>query len=193
MISPQNLAIGAAAVGMAGKEGDLFRKVLGWSLVLVLLMCVLVYLQSTRGPRLDGRGVSAGAGPAWGEGPPPKDAPDPTAVDLGPLVAEWRRALGDEHVITHEHQLRTYESDGLLQYAVMPGAVVLPGPRPRRCRPWWRACHREGVPVGGARGRVGAVGRGAAGGRRRAHLALAACAASSRWTSTTSAWWSSPA
>ena len=51
MISPQNLAIGAAAVGLAGKEGDLFRKVLGWSLVLVLLMCVLVYLQST--PVLD--------------------------------------------------------------------------------------------------------------------------------------------
>ena len=51
MVSPQNLAIGAAAVGLAGKEGDLFRKVLGWSLVLVLLMCVLVYLQST--PVLD--------------------------------------------------------------------------------------------------------------------------------------------
>ena len=47
MISPQNLAIGAAAVGLAGKEGDLFRKVLGWSLVLILLMCVIVYLQST--------------------------------------------------------------------------------------------------------------------------------------------------
>src|SRR5215213_1671647 len=47
MISPQNLAIGAAAVGMAGQEGDLFRKVLGWSLVLVLIMCALVYLQST--------------------------------------------------------------------------------------------------------------------------------------------------
>jgi lactate permease len=47
MISPQNLAIGAAAVGLAGREGDLFRKVLGWSLVLVLLMCALVYLQST--------------------------------------------------------------------------------------------------------------------------------------------------
>ena len=29
MISPQNLAIGAAAVGLAGREGDLFRKVLG--------------------------------------------------------------------------------------------------------------------------------------------------------------------
>ena len=47
MISPQNLAIGAAAVGMAGQEGDLFRKVLGWSLVLMLLMCAIVYLQST--------------------------------------------------------------------------------------------------------------------------------------------------
>jgi lactate permease len=47
MISPQNLAIGAAAVGMAGQEGDLFRKVLGWSIVLMLAMCVLVYLQST--------------------------------------------------------------------------------------------------------------------------------------------------
>jgi lactate permease len=46
MISPQNLAIGAAAVGMAGKEGDLFRKVVGWSLVLVLVMCVLVFFQS---------------------------------------------------------------------------------------------------------------------------------------------------
>ena len=32
MISPQNLAIGAAAVGMAGQEGDLFRKVVGWSI-----------------------------------------------------------------------------------------------------------------------------------------------------------------
>ncbi len=32
MISPQNLAIGAAAVGMAGKEGEIFRKVIGWSL-----------------------------------------------------------------------------------------------------------------------------------------------------------------
>jgi lactate permease len=47
MISPQNLAIGAAAVGMAGQEGDLFRKVLKWSVLLVLIMSVLVYLQST--------------------------------------------------------------------------------------------------------------------------------------------------
>jgi lactate permease len=47
MISPQNLAIAASAVGMAGKEGEIFRKVLGWSLVLLLFMCVLVTLQAT--------------------------------------------------------------------------------------------------------------------------------------------------
>ena len=32
MISPQNLAIGAAAVGLGGQEGELFRSVIGWSL-----------------------------------------------------------------------------------------------------------------------------------------------------------------
>lgn len=47
MVSPQNLAIGAAAVGLGGQEGELFRRVVGWSLALVLIMCVLVYLQST--------------------------------------------------------------------------------------------------------------------------------------------------
>ena len=47
MISPQNLAIAAAAVGMSGKEGDIFRKVIGWSLGFLLFMCVIVYLQST--------------------------------------------------------------------------------------------------------------------------------------------------
>jgi lactate permease len=47
MLSPQNLAIGAAAVGVAGREGDLFRRVVGWSLLLLLVMAVLVYLQST--------------------------------------------------------------------------------------------------------------------------------------------------
>jgi lactate permease len=47
MISPQNLAIGAAAVGMAGQEGDLFRRVVKWSLILLAAMVVIVYLQST--------------------------------------------------------------------------------------------------------------------------------------------------
>jgi len=47
MVSPQNLAIAAAAVGMAGREGELFRKVIGWSLLLLVLMCAIVFLQST--------------------------------------------------------------------------------------------------------------------------------------------------
>ena len=46
MVSPQNLAIGAAAVGLAGGEGDIFRKVIGWSLLFLLIMAVLVLLQS---------------------------------------------------------------------------------------------------------------------------------------------------
>jgi lactate permease len=47
MISPQNLAIGAAAVGLGGKEGDIFRRVVAWSVGLVLAMAVIVLLQST--------------------------------------------------------------------------------------------------------------------------------------------------
>ncbi|MFG2585967.1 L-lactate permease [Streptomyces malaysiensis] len=47
MISPQNLAIGAAAVGLAGREGELFRRVLAATAVFVPFLCVLVYLQST--------------------------------------------------------------------------------------------------------------------------------------------------
>jgi lactate permease len=47
MISPQNLAIAAAAVGMSGREGDLFRRVILWSLLFILLMVVVVVLQST--------------------------------------------------------------------------------------------------------------------------------------------------
>ena len=46
MISPQNLAIAAAAVGLSGKEGDIFRKVIGWSLGFLVLMCLIVFLQS---------------------------------------------------------------------------------------------------------------------------------------------------
>jgi lactate permease len=47
MVSPQNLAIAAAAVGLAGREGDIFRKVIGWSLGGLFLMCVIIWLQST--------------------------------------------------------------------------------------------------------------------------------------------------
>ena len=47
MISAQHLAIVAAAVGVAGLEGALFRKVVGWSIVLLAVVGALVYLQST--------------------------------------------------------------------------------------------------------------------------------------------------
>jgi lactate permease len=46
MISPQNLAIAAGAVGMTGREGDIFRKVVGWSVVMLAGMCLLVWLQT---------------------------------------------------------------------------------------------------------------------------------------------------
>jgi lactate permease len=46
MISPQNLAIAAGAVGLTGREGDIFRKVVGWSLLLLAGMCLLVFLQT---------------------------------------------------------------------------------------------------------------------------------------------------
>ncbi|BAC72759.1 lactate transporter [Streptomyces avermitilis] len=51
MISPQNLTIACAAVGLAGREGDLLRKVLPWSVGLLLVMCLIVAGQSS--PVLD--------------------------------------------------------------------------------------------------------------------------------------------
>ncbi len=47
MISPQNLAIAAAAVGMNGKEGDIFRRVVVWSVAFLALLCVLSVLQAS--------------------------------------------------------------------------------------------------------------------------------------------------
>jgi lactate permease len=47
MISPQNLAIAAAAVEMHGKEGDIFRRVFLWSVVFLVFICVLSGLQTS--------------------------------------------------------------------------------------------------------------------------------------------------
>ncbi len=47
VISPQNLAIAATAVGLVGQEALLLRKVIGWSLLLLVIFCLLVGLQST--------------------------------------------------------------------------------------------------------------------------------------------------
>lgn len=47
MLSPQNLAVAAAAAGMAGKEGELFRKLIWWSLGLLAVFTAFIFLQST--------------------------------------------------------------------------------------------------------------------------------------------------
>ncbi len=46
MISPQNLAVGTSATGLQGREGDLLRLVLKWSIALTLVMAVWVTLQA---------------------------------------------------------------------------------------------------------------------------------------------------
>jgi glycolate oxidase len=61
------------------------------------------------------------------------------------LIPELERICGTDHVVTHPHQLRTYESDGLLQYAVTPGAVVLPDSA-EQVQAVVRACHEREVP-----------------------------------------------
>ena len=47
MISPQNLTIAATAVGLLGRESDIFRRALWWSVGLLAALCLLVGLQST--------------------------------------------------------------------------------------------------------------------------------------------------
>ncbi|MDI5974786.1 L-lactate permease [Amycolatopsis magusensis] len=47
MISPQNLTIACAAAQMNGQEGNLLRKVLPWSIGLLLVMCLIVAAQAS--------------------------------------------------------------------------------------------------------------------------------------------------
>src|SRR6059058_335460 len=61
------------------------------------------------------------------------------------LIDELRKACGDDNVVTHPHQLRTYESDGLLRYRVTPRAVVLPGSA-EEVQAVLRTCHEAEVP-----------------------------------------------
>src|SRR6516164_8019648 len=41
-------------------------------------------------------------------------------------IRALRAIVGDAWVFTQQHQLRAYESDGLLQYAQTPAVAVLP-------------------------------------------------------------------
>ncbi|MBN6033289.1 L-lactate permease [Amycolatopsis sp. 195334CR] len=47
MISPQNLTIACAAAQLNGQEGNLLRKVLPWSIGLLLVMCLIVAGQAS--------------------------------------------------------------------------------------------------------------------------------------------------
>jgi lactate permease len=46
MISPQSIAVGVAATGLHGKDGDLFRFTLGHSLAMLLFICTLTMLMA---------------------------------------------------------------------------------------------------------------------------------------------------
>jgi glycolate oxidase len=62
-------------------------------------------------------------------------------VPLAELVA----VCGPERVVTERQALGTFESDGLLQYAVVPAAAVLPDTA-EEVAEVVRLCHRAGVP-----------------------------------------------
>jgi glycolate oxidase len=63
----------------------------------------------------------------------------------GSLVAKLRSIVGDEWIYTAEHELRTYESDGLLQYRATPAAAVLPGTA-EQVQAIVQACSQANVP-----------------------------------------------
>jgi L-lactate permease len=46
MISPQNLSVGAAGVNKVGAEGEIFRRVIGYSLILTAMVGVLAMIQA---------------------------------------------------------------------------------------------------------------------------------------------------
>jgi lactate permease len=46
MISPQSIAIGAAAVGLVGKEAELFRFTVKHSFIMLLVVCILTMMQA---------------------------------------------------------------------------------------------------------------------------------------------------
>jgi lactate permease len=46
MISPQSIVVACAAVGLAGKESDLFRFTIKHSFILLFIICVITFLQT---------------------------------------------------------------------------------------------------------------------------------------------------
>jgi lactate permease len=46
MISPQSIAVACAAVGLVGHESELLRFTVKWSLLFLLIICVVTYVQA---------------------------------------------------------------------------------------------------------------------------------------------------
>jgi lactate permease len=46
MISPQSIAVGAASVGLVGKESDLFRFTFKHSFIMLFIICILTLCQA---------------------------------------------------------------------------------------------------------------------------------------------------
>src|SRR6201996_9041246 len=61
------------------------------------------------------------------------------------LIPRLQEICGREFVLTHEHELATYRSDGLLHYRQVPTAAILPGTA-EQVRDAVAACHEAGVP-----------------------------------------------
>jgi glycolate oxidase len=66
-------------------------------------------------------------------------------ADGAQLIARLQQICGAEYVLTHEHTLATYRSDGLAQYRQTPLAAVLPADAEQVQRVV-QACYEAGVP-----------------------------------------------
>ncbi len=72
-------------------------------------------------------------------------APAPASGRTAALAARLRTAIGAERVLTDHAQLRTYECDGLANFRVTPGVVVLAESR-QHVVDAVRLCSEVGVP-----------------------------------------------
>jgi glycolate oxidase len=94
-------------------------------------------------------GVTRAAAPESASGLGARDQAAPRAelsrADANRLVKGVRSLCGAHAVVTHPHQLRTYESDGLLHYRATPRLAVLPETT-EQVQGVLRLCHRLGVP-----------------------------------------------
>ena len=64
---------------------------------------------------------------------------------VAPVISRLQEICGREYVLTHQHELATYRSDGLLHYRQVPVAAVLPGTA-EQVRQVVQACFEAEVP-----------------------------------------------